>query len=288
MKRIMLCFIAAGIIAGPGGCKKETANQASEKPSLEQAWETPRELRVPESVMYDISANMLYVSNINGKPTDKNGKGFISRVSPEGKIVTLKWIEGMNAPKGMGIRDGRLYVTDIDRIHVIGIAAGKIEKTWDVAGAEFLNDIAIDGDGRVFITDMSTKKVHILEGDKIATWLTLDHERPNGLYVENNGLLIGTAAGILRADLKSKKLDMVVSLSGGIDGLKAAVTDAYLVSDWAGKTQLVRKGASPVVLLDTTAKKINAADFEYIADRKLLIIPTFFDNRLVAYRLKNL
>ncbi len=32
-------------------------------------------------------------------------------------------------------------------------------------------------------------------------------------------------------------------------------------------------------------EKINSADLEFIIEKNLLIIPTFFDNRLVAYKL---
>jgi hypothetical protein len=42
----------------------------------------------------------------------------------------------------------------------------------------------------------------------------------------------------------------------------------------------------PVVLMDTSARKINAADFEYIPGENLVIVPTFFCNRIVAYQLR--
>ena len=62
-----------------------------------------------------------------------------------------------------------------------------------------------------------------------------------------------------------------------------AYAGGFIISDWKGKTELIGKGKAPVVLVDTTAEKVNAADLEYIPERRLLIIPTFFDNRVVAY-----
>jgi hypothetical protein len=38
-------------------------------------------------------------------------------------------------------------------------------------------------------------------------------------------------------------------------------------------------------LLNTTAPQTFCADFEYIEDLQLLVIPTLYDNRLIAYKL---
>jgi hypothetical protein len=38
-------------------------------------------------------------------------------------------------------------------------------------------------------------------------------------------------------------------------------------------------------ILDTMPVKVNCADFEFIKEKNLLIIPTFTDNRVMAYQL---
>ena len=38
-------------------------------------------------------------------------------------------------------------------------------------------------------------------------------------------------------------------------------------------------------LLDTRDEKINNADIAYNKESKMLFVPTFFDNRVVAYKL---
>lgn len=253
---------------------------------MTEAWSTSKELKVPESVMYDKASQILYVSNINGKPTEKNHMGFISKISLDGKVDTLEWVGGLNAPKGMGIKGNVLYVTDIDRVHAIDKNKGDIIKTYDVSGAKFLNDIAIDAEGNVYITDMVAKKVLILKNNEVNTWIDLkDYVKPNGLFMEDPDLLVGTADGLLRIDLQTKGIKMEIPHKGGIDGLKKVEKGKYIVSDWKGKTQLIENGKDPMVLLDTTNDKINAADLEYISDKKLVLIPTFFDNRVVAYTL---
>lgn len=263
-----------------------TQKAVGENPSLVMVWETPKGLNVPESVMYDPNAQVLYVSNISGKPTLKNKKGFISRVNLDGSIKELFWVTGLNAPKGMGILGDTLYVTDIDRILAIDIPTGRVTKTWTVAGAKFLNDIAVDRSGRVFITDMVTQKIHLIQADQPASFLTLDYNKPNGLFVAEDTLWVGTAAGVVKIDISSKTVAMAIEHKGGIDGIKPLGDGRYIVSDWKGKVQIIQKGKAPVVLMDTSPQKINAADFEYIPGTHLVIVPTFFDNRIVAYQLQ--
>jgi sugar lactone lactonase YvrE len=281
MIRVAGIFLSLLLLSGFSG---RTA--LADLPKAVQAWQTSQELMVPESVMFDADKQLLYVSNIVGKPTDKDGQGFISQVTLDGAIKKLRWVEGMNAPKGMGIFKGTLYVTDIDRIHAIDIASGAIKITWDVDGAKFLNDIAIDPEGTVYISDMETKKLHAIRDGKLEGFLVLQQAKPNGLLMQGNQLLLGTAEGLYEVDTTSKTVALRIAHSGGIDGLKLLAPGRYIVSDWAGKTQVIENDKPPIVLLDTSAQKINSADLEYIAEKNLLLIPTFFDNRVVAYRLQ--
>ena len=55
----------------------------------------------PESALLDNERNVLYVSNISGEPNAKDGVGFISKVSLDGKMQEAEWVKGLNAPKGL-------------------------------------------------------------------------------------------------------------------------------------------------------------------------------------------
>ncbi|MGH2397863.1 MAG: ATP-binding protein, partial [bacterium] len=89
--------------------------------------------QTPESVLYDTRADVYLVSNINGKPTDTDGNGFISRVSPAGKVLALKWIDGtkqgvtLNAPKGTAISGTTLYVADITAVRMFDRSTGRFK-----------------------------------------------------------------------------------------------------------------------------------------------------------------
>ena len=118
MKTLRVTILMVLSVAAVAGCKqKATQNEDSEKqqkttekekPELISTWSTDSVLKVPESVCYDVTEDILYVSNIEGKPTEKDGKGFISKVSPEGEVLDLKWVTGIDAPKGMGVYQGKL------------------------------------------------------------------------------------------------------------------------------------------------------------------------------------
>ncbi len=284
MRNLLKVASALGLLFMLGCVSAEVT--PNKKMTFMKAWETSSELRVPESVMYDEFYQTVYISNIDGKPTEKNGKGFISEINLDGTIKTLKWVTGLNAPKGMGIVGRILYVTDVDQVHAININSGVITQTWDVEGAKFLNDIAVSSDDDIYITDMMTKSIHVIQDGVMQKFVSLEYSRPNGLFMMGRDLLVGTAEGVVKIDLQTKAVSMKISHTGGIDGLKQVSKNRFLVSDWKGKIQVIEKDREPMVLSDTSSQKINAADLEYIPGKNLVLVPTFFKNRIVAYQFK--
>ena len=277
------------MLACPGGSSESASKPAAiaqSSPKATHLWDTPEGLITPESVHYDSVRNVIYVANINGKPTEKDGNGFISKLTPDGRIETLQWVSGLNAPKGMGIVDGRLFVTDIDQVVAIDIDGGRIARRYPVKDAVFLNDIAIAPDKSVYISDMSTRKIHRIRGDSLETWLEMDAPSPNGLFVEGGYLLVGTQGNLYRVSLVEKTGVKYIEGTGSIDGLAPDGRGGYVISDWSGLTQIIYPDKVAVVLLDTGADGINAADIDYIPSMRLLLIPTFFDNRVRAYRIE--
>ncbi len=282
----LLLIISVLVVSG---CKGKKSNTQMQSPNtdikLVKMWSTSGGLKVPESVMFDKKRNVLYVSNINGKPTEKNSRGFISKLDLSGNIKKLRWITGLHAPRGMGIFKDVLYVTDIDHLVAIDIKLSKIKRKYPVKGALFLNDIAIDASGNVYLTDMSTNTIHVLKNSKIALFKKMQANlRTNGLYLHKNQLFVGTAKGILQVDIKNAEVIIAAKGSFRIDGIKMYTAGHFFVTDWSGRTRLMAK-TQTILLLDTTAQKVNAADFEYIAENKMIILPTFFNNQVIAYKI---
>lgn len=253
--------------------------------SFDPVWETERILKTPESVLYDADRNQVYVSNINGKPTDKDANGFISILDTSGKINKLKWVTGMHAPKGMTQNDSLLYVTDIDRIIIIDIEQANIVKMVNVPGAGFLNDMAMLPNGNIIVSDMSKNQLLIFDGIKAEIWLEDELLiKPNGLAFFKESLYVGTKNNILKVNYTTKKLKVHVEEAGPVDGLIPIGGNKFVVSDWSGRIMIA--GLSEKIVLQNTAdQNIQAADLGFIPEEKLILIPTFFDNRVVAKRL---
>ena len=253
---------------------------------LIKKWETAPVLRVPESVCYDPESGIIYVSNIGGKPTEKDGDGYIAQLSPDGTVLKGTVISGLNAPKGMGIYKGTLYVTDIDRVAAIDLKSKTIKKFYEFPEAKFLNDIAIDIYGTVYISDMMSTRIYRIINDKPEIWLDDPIlTNPNGLFVENDMLMIGCGK-ILLANIRDGKIQTWLEGTGSIDGLEGMGDGRYLFSDWTGNVYMVSKERQIEKLLDTSPSGINAADIEYIPSQHLLLVPTFGDNRVMAYEVK--
>lgn len=253
--------------------------------SLTLKWKTEETLPVPESVLYDSKNNTLYVACIDGKPDEKDGKGAIAKVSTAGKVTSAAWITGLDAPKGMGMFKNNLYVADIDKVVVIDIAAGKITSSVAIEGAKFLNDITVDKNGNVYVSDTGTGKIHLVKDNKASVYFeSAEFKGINGLLALGNELYIVDFATGLNYKLSAdKKLTQYGKSAEGADGIVLLGKDEYLVSSWNGEVDYVNAKGEATKLIDTREQKLNAADIEYDAKTKTLFVPTFFANSVMAY-----
>lgn len=251
---------------------------------LKKVWETTAALKAPESVIYDTERDVIYVSNINGDSSEKDGNGFISVLNPDGSLKELEWIKNLNAPKGLAIDKGKLFVADIDQLVEIDIEKGKIAKKYDAPGAVFLNDVTVCSNGMVFVSDTRTAKIHVLNQNQFTVWMEGEPlETPNGLMAEKGKLLVGDK-NIYEIDVLTQKVQTLIEDAGGVDGLEKDNDGNFVYSNWPGRIFIHKNGKS-IKLLDTTAEKINTADIDYDLKNNLLLVPTFFDNRVVAYKI---
>ncbi|MBU8921502.1 MAG: hypothetical protein KOO63_06760 [Bacteroidales bacterium] len=255
--------------------------------SLVKKWDSGKVFSTPESVIYDAERHVLLVSSLGGAPDEKNGGGFISRLSMKGQLLELKWIDGLNAPKGMGIWKNTLYVADITDLVEINIENGKIVKRYPIEGSVFLNDVAIDDKGDVYVSDseVSSNSIFRLRGGKVELWVKdALLGRVNGLFFDGERIIAGASAdGMLRGiDPGDRSISDVVGTGSAIDGVAMDSKGDFIVSDWKGRTVLVDSDGGIRILADTRKSKVNAADIWFIKKYKMLLIPTFYDDRVIA------
>lgn len=262
---------------------EEVAVEEVKTPSLTMLWETEATLETVESVLYDEATGTIYTANIIGQdPTEKDGQGSISIIGKDGSIISQDWVTGLNAPKGMGIANGKLYVTDITDLVEIEIASATITNRWPVEGAEFLNDLATY-DGNVFFTDMNTGKVHLYSEGKIST-ISEGHESINGIAIASDGTIYGLdASGLKKWNADGGTTIVNDQVTGG-DGLVILGDGNFVASRWQGEVWFASEG-NQTKMLDTKAEESNTADIGYNPEDKVVYVPTFFKNTVVAYRL---
>lgn len=255
--------------------------------SLEKVWETSAEMKTPESVLYDSDRDLIYVANINENPSEKDGNGFISVLNPDGSVKVFKWVENLSAPKGMAIFDGRLYVSDIDQLVEIDIENAKILNKYDAPNAVFLNDVAACMNGMIFVSDTRTAKIHVLNNGTFSVWMEGEPlKSPNGLFTEKGKLYVGDE-NIYQVDIRTKKITKIISDAGGVDGLEKNNEGQFVFSNWPGRIFIHANGKN-IKLHDSTAEEINTADIDFAKKYNWILVPTFFDNRIVAYKIVDL
>jgi hypothetical protein len=293
---------------------KNNNNQAQaqlqvEPENVSKLWETRNDLKNPESVAYAPKQDVLFVSNINGIPNQKDQNGFISKVSSSnGSIIELNWVTGLNAPKGIAISNNNndtLYVSDITDLVEINIDNGKIMKRFNAPGSAFLNDVVSDNQGNIYVSDTIANTIYKLDGNNndtsLQAWLQSPQlNGPNGLHVDNSknrlivtslGEMSNPGAGIEVVDLENKTITTLgkegtSSPFGGLDGIESDTTDAhyYVTDNPGGKLYIVNAdGTGYGTLIDLHTK--GAADLGFIPSQGTIVIPLMQDNKLVAYKL---
>lgn len=251
---------------------------------LEKVWQTTGDLKTPESVIYNQEKDVIYVANINGEPSAKDGNGFISVLNPGESVKNLEWIKNLNAPKGMAIFGGKLYVADIDQLVEIDIEKGAVIAKYDAPGAVFLNDVTACMNGMIFVSDTRTAKIHVLNEGKFTVWMEGEPlQNPNGLMAEKGKLLVGDN-NIYEVDIKTKETKLLIEDAGGVDGLEKNNAGDFVFSNWPGRI-FIHKNGQTIKLLDTTAQELKTADIDYDLKNDLVLVPTFFDNKILAYKI---
>ena len=130
-------------------------------------------------------------------------------------------------------------------------------------------------------------EIFIIDKNHQITRLEKEFSRPNGLFSDDKDFIyLGTSEGIFKINPGIGTSELIFKETGSIDGLKRFGDNGFIFSDWTGNVYVVDKDGKKEKILDTTPEKINAADFEYIPELNLIVIPTFLHNSLMAYEVK--
>ncbi len=311
MYRLLFTLTVAATLASCGGSQEPapatapaeapaaavTPVPSTQPPAVKAGW-TVTDMRTPESVYLDEGSGYLFVSQIDGQPAEKDGKGRISKLGLDGSVVTADWFTALNAPKGLRSYRGVLWVTDIDEVIGIDIATAKETARIKIDGAQFLNDLAIGADGTIYASDTMASRIYEIKDGKATVFAEGDQlEHPNGLFVDGERLVVGgwgkpeadfttkVPGRLYMLDLKTKQKTLITKQPlGNIDGIEQEARGGFLVTDYlAGKLiQVAPDGTSHVV----RTFKPGLADHTFLyAQGDVLIAPHMNENTVSAYEI---
>ncbi len=266
---------------------------------------TPPGYDTPECVVHDVEADVYLVSNIHGKPLDKDGNGYIARVHPDGSMDRY-WIAGgkngvmLHAPKGMALAGDVLWVADIDVLRRFDRRTGAPLGEVAIAGATFLNDVSAAPDGTIFCSDSGwdasfaptgTDAIWMIAADAppVAIAKTADLGQPNGVFARDSAVYVvswrdGTFYEI---DRKGRRTDLAKAPTAQLDGLVRVEGEGgkgvYHATSWAGRCIYRFDLMGGVTALPGELEQ--PADLGFDAGRNQLLVPLFGADRLATIRL---
>lgn len=290
-------------ILPPAPAPLASAAPPAAAPTPKPVLEIKEGLSTPESVFYDEVQDRYLISNINGEPAGVDDNGYIAEVTPDGHVTHAKFIAGgankvkLDAPKGIGIDKGILYVADITKVRKFDAKTGAPKGEIVIAGATFLNDIAVSGDGRIYVSDSGLKAgakgleptgtdaVYVIEGNKArAIAKSKDLKSPNGLAFMGKDLVVVTfgADEAYKLSDKGERAEVTKLPAGTLDGI-IAHDGELLISSWASSTIYRGKlGAQFVVAFPEVPAP---ADIGFDTKRKRVLVPLFKDNAVKVFEL---
>ena len=262
-------------------------------------WTTTDGIETPESVYVDAASGFVFVSQIAGAPDGRDGNGRIVKLGGDGQVVSSTFTTGLNAPKGLRSHNGTLWTADLDEVIGIDIATGTITSRTKIAGAMFLNDVAVGPDGTVYVSDMMANRINAVKDGMVSVFAEGDQlEWPNGLLVDGNRLIVGgwgkpkadfstdVPGRLFALDLQTKQKTLITQKPfANIDGVELDGRGGFIITDYlAGKVLQVTATGEARELRQFMP---GTADIAFVPAGNVLIVPHMNENTVASYDLSD-
>ncbi|MGH7580305.1 MAG: SMP-30/gluconolactonase/LRE family protein [Gemmatimonadales bacterium] len=313
--RVGMLLGAAAMVAACGG-GRDAGERASAADTAAAVDSGPRAtvalsvdgLRTPESARFDPELGVWFVSNIDGPPLAKDGNGFISRLTRDGKMDSLRFIAAgrggakLDAPKGLAIQGDTLWVADIDVARAFDKRTGKPIATVSMAGrANFLNDAAVGPDGAIYFTDTGiandgkggmgapgANRVFRVLGRKATIALEFkDKPGVNGIVWDSTGarfLMVPFGDTSIYQWVPGDTAPRVVAQGPGMmDGIEPLGDRRFVVTSWADSSLFLLQDDKITRLMGGLP---GPADIGLDLERGRIAVPLFTENRLTFVELR--
>ncbi|HSR17461.1 MAG TPA: hypothetical protein VLM39_05135 [Ignavibacteriaceae bacterium] len=251
-------------------------------------WETGEIYKGPESAAYDSARGFLYVSNYTAglKQGEQYGNNSIVKAKINGELIQIDWIKNITVPTGLCVFKDKLYIVERFGIVEYDLKGDSVSNKYNIKTSNFLNDITVDSDTNIYVSESDTDVIYKIKNGIVEKWIEgKSISRTNGVLADGSKLIIGVISdsSIKSVNLITKEIVRIAQLrSGIIDGIKKCGSN-YLVSHFEGSLFLVSSDGKIKELINIRNEKINIADFEYIEDQGLIIVPALYNNKLLGY-----
>ena len=245
--------------------------------SLKKLWESDSiKLKGPESATYDPGTKKVYISSMNN--------GSIVQMDLNGTFIKTDWVTGLSSNKGFGFHKGMLYNAETSSVAVIDIKKGALVKRIPVEGAVMLNDLDVNENGVVYVSDTRAGKVYRIENDQVSLYLQ-NIPGANGILTAGQDVYIAGTNTFQKVNANKEITLIGDGYENGLDGIVQLNNDGFILSNYRGMIYYVSLQGEKQILLDTRENKIMANDISFDHKSNTLFVPSFATNRVIAYRL---
>ncbi|WP_333601458.1 hypothetical protein, partial [Flavobacterium sp.] len=247
----------------------------------------------------------LYVADI-GKaltPDAKDGDGKIVKLDQKGTVLDSTFVkETLNAPKGLAIDKGVIFLNDIDRLVAADLKTGAVLYQIDFSkDTHFLNDIAVWDSNTLYVSATDNNKLFKVNlANKSYSEIVIDKPIAgiNGLYCAKKASLLyvnglgsnNKANGVVGyINLKNNTFTQLTTVEGIYDGLFMA-NDVLYTSNWVAYE---KKGI--LLSIQLSNHRINripitepiAGPADFVIDGNTIIVPAMLSGELQFISFEN-
>lgn len=247
------------------------------------AWISRGDYCEPETVL-PLPDDTLLVSNVCG--FSEPGSGFLTLLGADGQVIDWRVVDGLDAPLGMALHDGRLYVIDNNHLKILAWPGYEMMESIKLE-TKVANDVAISTGGDAYVSDTAAGQVIRLSNDGTQSVFVGEASFPgaNGMEINEGFLYIG-GVRLWRVNLQTLAIETIgPEWLADIDGIEFEADGTLQVTPVAGPLIRFPKESDIQIL---AGEGVSSANHGFAPRLGLALIPTGYDNEVIAIRISSL
>ena len=218
-------------------------------------------------------------------------QGYIARLDLATGTFIAGWSTGFEGPLGLTSQGEHLFLVDNGtQVIALDIETGEMTDNWPAPpGDRVLNDLAIDPEGRLWVSDSRMGQVLRLED---GVWSVLlagsEFASANGIEYVDGWIYVvcsGSVGNLIRIDPDTLETQIIFTGEGSLDGVVTDGRGGLLLSDIPGRLLHWSQAAGLTVLDDFADEEIMINSIGSTPDGRYLFAPHWRESEISAYRI---